>query len=459
VVNGRVIWIELRRSWAPLATLVLVGIALLMLYSTGDRGPWMHPEKAWNTQWVPSVLWVRFLLILTFPIAFGAGMVQGRRDHRSGMQDLLGTVPRSGRTRGLPPAVAMTLAVAAGYALVQAVGIVQVVSAGGYFTFAWVPVVLVGLLAVAAGALLGLAAGRLLPHPALAPIGTVAVFALVFWTMAEQQSGGDPLPYRLALLGPALPGATSGFQTMAAGVDLGQAVWFTGLAATGFLLLVADRRRARALAVVPAVAAVAVALAVLPAAASDGLVHYSGADQVCSGPVCATRLHEAKLALLAQPGRRALTKLARLDDPPTQVRESAAATYFEEESPRTAGVVQVDFIQSRYRDKEGDDLERALVAGAGLPACPFPDTPGGTATIRARAARTVSAAWFMGDLQPVYRDTDDSAEVAALSGPAWQSFRALTTDEQLRRINALRHAELTCPGGDPLDLLTKGAAR
>jgi hypothetical protein len=449
-VTARTFRIELRRSWAPLAAVVLVAITLLQLYATGDKGPWMHRPAPWDEQWVPSALWIRFMLILTFPIAFGAGAVQGRRDERSGMVELLGTVPRSGRTRGVPPAAALALAVVAGYSTVQVIGLAQVVVAGGYFSFAWLPIALIGLLAVVAAALLGLGIGRVMPHPVVAPIGTVLVFALVFWLQAS--GGTDSLPYRISLLGPALAGPRNGWVTLAAGVDLGQAVWFGALAVTGFVLLVADSGRLRAAAAVPVLVGAAVALAVFPAQPSGALVAYSAAEPVCSGPVCVTRLNQSELTVLAGPGRQALERLAQLDDPPRRVAETTyVADPDGDRPPRAAEVVAVDFDSVQFAGKEGSELERALVAGAGVPQC----TVGwNDALTRERAAQTVAAAWFMGDLEPVFGESSAADRIAALAGPAWRTFHALPPAEQARRINALRAAALSCRGGDLLGLLT-----
>jgi len=457
-VTARILRTELRRSWAPLTAVLSVVVTMVMLYSTGNKAPWMHSGKAWDADWVPSALWVRYMLILTFPVAFGAGVVQGRRDHRSGMVELLGTVPRAGRTRALPPAVAMALAAVAGYLVVQFVGMVQVAYRGGYFSLAWIPVVLIGLLAVVTGTLLGQALGRLMPHPVTAPLATVAAFAVVVWLGANAGPGGS-VPPRLALLGPTLPEPASAWRTAAARVDLGQAVWLIALAVTGFLLLVAGSRRARLLAVVPAAAGALVAVAAFPADPSKVLVPYSGADPVCSGPVCVTRLHQSELAVLAGPGRQALVKLAKVDNPPQRVEEPVFASGSLDAPPPDADVVKVVLTaRGQYAGKRGADLERALVAGAGLPSCENTTSDYEQYVVRARAAQTVSAAWFMGDLQPVFGASSWNEKIMEAARPAWRTFQALAPDEQLRRVNALRHEELNCSGADPLDLLTKDAA-
>jgi hypothetical protein len=213
------------------------------------------------------------------------------------------------------------------------------------------------------------------------------------------------------------------------------------------------------LSVGPAVAGALVALAAFPAAASGVLVPYSAAEPVCDGPVCVARLHASRLGILTGPGQQALAKLAIVDSPPRRVEEYLPASDSLDGPPPEAAVVAVELTSyAQYAGKQGADLERALVAGAGLPSCPERNGESERHLVRGRAAQTVSAAWFMGDLQPVFGASTWHEQIMAAARPAWLVFHALPREEQLHRVNALRHEELTCSGADPLDLLTKGVA-
>ncbi|MEV8614593.1 hypothetical protein AB0383_42965 [Amycolatopsis sp. NPDC051373] len=80
---------EARRTIAPwlLFVLLAVGLGFFFLFS----GPWWKDASAWNLQWTPSILWSRYLLSLLWPIIVCAAAIQGMRDRRSGMDELLAT--------------------------------------------------------------------------------------------------------------------------------------------------------------------------------------------------------------------------------------------------------------------------------------------------------------------------------------------------------------------------------
>jgi hypothetical protein len=176
-VNTRVLRTEVRRSIAPWATLAILVVAFGFLYSFS--GPWTRTPLAWDEHWVLAAEWSRFLLVFLWPIAIGAGVIQGMRDSRSGMVELLTTMPRPGWHRAAKLAAALGGLLVLGYLLVFAVGAVQVIFNGGFFTFGWLPIVVVGVLAMLAGAWIGLGIGRLLPHPLTAPAVAVAAFVAV----------------------------------------------------------------------------------------------------------------------------------------------------------------------------------------------------------------------------------------------------------------------------------------
>jgi len=454
-VNIRVLRTELRRSIAPWATLAILVVAFGFLYSFS--GPWTKAPLAWDENWVPAAKWSRFLLVFLLPIAIGAGVIQGMRDSRSGMAELLTTMPRPGWHRAAKLAGALGGLLVLGYLLVFAVGAVQVIFSGAFFTFGWLPIVVVGVLAMLAGAWIGLGIGRLLPHPLTAP--AVAVAALV--TVIVVQIGGSQgsvlmgaVPARVSSLSPAMDVTNDPFITTASRVDLGQGVWLAGLAATGFLLLAARSKRSKALSVVPALVAVAIATPILPATYAEAkTVDPRATAMVCDGPVCVPRLLEPDLARFAGPGKEALRLLGTLPDPPVRVTALNRRVPADEVPPRAADTVFVDLLDWSFRSAENsDDRTRTLVAGAGTPTCYT--IYGDRAFLDELTARSITSSWFLGKwkmLDGSWLSEEKKNEILR----DWETFRALPSDVQRTRIIAQRQAGLTCKGNQ-LEILLGG---
>jgi hypothetical protein len=328
-----------------------------------------------------------------------------------------------------------------------------VVANGAFFHLSWLPIVLVGALALVAGAWFGLGVARAVPSPLTPPVLAVAaLLAMVFVvTVADPVLSPEPAG-RLVLLAPSLGPVRNPFVTVSAAANAGQSAWLLGLAATGFLLAGVATPRSRLCALLPAVAGAAIALPLLPPTVAGMYVEDRAATRpVCSGDVCLTRLHERHLARWAGPGHEALRLLARLPDAPTVVRELTGTV----SAPRVPDTVLVDLDQVWLRRASGDELTRSLLAGAGTPSC-FGRHSGGRPDLRETAARTVAAAWFLGELQPLPGSWRGWTDVRRLAAPAWAQLRALPPAEQQARILALRAAALSCRG-DLLDVL--GAAR
>jgi hypothetical protein len=441
---------ELRRSIAPWAGLALLVVALGFLFLLS--GPWWKVPAPWTGNTTTTALWLRFLLVFLWPIAVGAGAIQGMRDSRSGMVELLSTVSRPGWHRAARLAGAVGALSALGVVLVFGVGLAEVLGHGGFVSASFLPVILVGLLAVVAGSWAGLAIGRLLPHPLTAP--ALAVLTLVASVLAWA-SGGLSMAYsRFALLAPTLEEPRGALVTTSTSVDLGQTVWFAGLAATGFLLLAAGSARARVLALLPVVAGAAIALPVFPASA-DGLLAPDGiaAQKLCDGPICVSRAHEDRLAALAGPGREALAMLAKLPGAPTRIEEQIAPNSVTDPPARDPGVVYLDFQRNDdLLTAEADDLRLAVLSGAGLPECVRPSY----GDLSDMGGRMIAAAYFTGELKPLpeYGGSWLRRESGRVER-AWQKFRALPADVQFARVVALRQVLLTCQG-DPLNTLVPG---
>ncbi|WP_414943891.1 hypothetical protein [Amycolatopsis sp. cmx-11-32] len=456
-MNTSVLRTELRRSIAPWATLAILVVAFGFLYSFS--GPWWRAPLAWDENWVPAAEWTRFLLIFLWPIAIGAGAIQGMRDSRSGMVELLTTMPRPGWHRAAKLGGALGGLLVLSYLLIFAVGAVQVIFDGAFFTFGWLPIVVVGVLAMLAGAWIGLGIGRLLPHPLTAP--GVAVVALVT-VLVFQIAGAEgsvlvgALPSRLALLSPAIDVINDPFSTTASRMDLGQGIWLAGLAATGFLLLAVRSTRAKALAVVPALVAAAIAVPILPATFAEAKVVDSRATaMVCDGPVCVPRMLEPELARLAGPGKEALRLLGTLPDAPVKVTVLDRRLSFDEVPPRAADTVLVDLMDWSIRSTmNSDNMTRTLVAGAGTPTC-YSLEGVDKSFLDELIARSITASWFLGEWKMLgnsWLSDETKNEVAQKS----ETFRALPPDVQRSRIIAVRQAGLTCQGNG-LDILLGGA--
>jgi hypothetical protein len=467
LVNFRVLHIELRRSVAPWAGGVVLASALAFLYLV--NGSWWNGTTAWTAQWTSLALWTRSLLFYLWPLAVGFGALQGLRDHRSKMVELLTSTPRPARHRAAVPAGATAITLASAYAFLVLVGGVQVLANTRYTHLSWLPISLVGALFLVAGAVLGMGAGRALPSvltPPLLAMGAFAFTALMHLSLGRTATI-DPAtgltttaPNRLSLLSPEVDEVHSTLVTLSASVHIGQTIWVLGTATTGFALLVAATRRARLLALAPVLAGAVLALLVLP---SDPrrmyVVDEAAAKPVCDGPVCVTTAHEDRLADLAGPGRKALRLLhgALGDRAPVSVRENTAVQP-EGSTPRwSRTTVLFGFDDDIVADARGEEqLTWALLAKGLVPGC----TPVGWSGFGGdEYAQAVAVGWVLGELKPLPgTPAGASGEVDAKARPVWKELKALPPAEQLARINAMRAAALSCKG-DPFDVLSGKAAR
>ncbi|RRR82535.1 hypothetical protein [Streptomyces sp. RP5T] len=464
-MNGHVLRIELRRSAAPWAGVVVLVPALVFLYVLG--GAWWNGTTAWTAQWTPLALWTRSLLFYLWPLTIGLGALQGLRDHRSRMSELLASTPRPARHRAATLAGATAITLTAAFMVLVLVGGVQVFAHTEYTHLGWLPVSLVGVLFLVAGAVLGMGAARALPSPLTPPalaMGAFVFTALMHMSVGRTTTGtADGLtttePNRISLLSPTVEDARKAFVTLSASVHVGQTLWLLGMAATGFALLVAATPRARLTALTPVLAGAAIALLVLPADARRMyVVDKAAAELVCDGPVCVTKTQQARLADLAGPGKEALRLLhgALGDQAPDSVRENTAVPP-EGSTPRwSRKTVLIDFDDDIVAAVKGRELTRALIAKGMVPGC----TPVGWSGFGGdEFAQTVAAGWVLGDLKPL-AGTPASLRgtVEAETRPVWKKLQALPRAEQLSRIKAMRTAALSCEG-DPFDVLSGGASR
>ncbi|MFJ7999833.1 hypothetical protein ACIQ7D_22280 [Streptomyces sp. NPDC096310] len=467
---GRILRIELRRSAALLTGVLILAVSLAYLHLL--TGPWTHGDERWTAGYTAAAWWQRELLMFLWPGAVVAGAVQGLRDHRSRMSELLATASRPGRHRAAGTATAFALTLTVAYLLVFLSGVVRVLADNALPQLSWLPILAVGVLALIAGGWLGMGIARTVPSrftpPALGVVTLMGAVLLSGYVLP------DPAPQQVMLLSPALVGPPSAFLTVAWQTSAGQALWLLGMAATGFLLLAtvgrraprAVRVRARLFALVPMALGAAVALPVLPGDRYDTYIaDASVTEPVCEGRVCVTRLHESRLDGFAGPAEEALRLLSRLPGAPTSVREAVRPWPPGAPVRRDAAVLPVDFEVRHLDGATPEETTRALLAGAGTAPCLDPHAPLATEeqeraydekrAVREWAARTVSAAWFTGELKPLPGLAYLREDAGVLARPAWEALRALPAGEQRERIVALRDATLTCGA----DLTVRGGER
>lgn len=407
---------ELRRSTAPVLGIGLVLVSVGLLY--GLTGPWGKRTAPWNEQWIGLAQWTRYMALFLTPLVMGVGAWQGLREQRSGVPELFTTTPKTTWRRVLPTVGALAIASTAGYVVLLVIGGVQVAGTASYFHLKWVPVAGVMVLALVALTLLGAAVGRLVPSPVTPPVLAVAALAVQF---ALLQTGWPQM------LTPAFDTPDiSVFTSVAVPVTLTQTLWFTGIAATGFGLLVASRARSRVFALLPVVLAAAVAAPVLSnvdRVVADPDTRVLVCDE--NGPrVCVTRAHADYLPAIAGPAREALTLLEKLPSPPTSVVELP----WEEGARASGGTAPVYFPMGLPDDPAY--IRTNIVVGDDTPEC---WTAGWESRSRL-TARSLVASWLTGEPVP----GDDDAQ------RSWQALQALPRAEQAARVAEMRAAVQYC---------------
>jgi hypothetical protein len=437
----RALGIELRRSAALWTGVLTLGVALGLFY--GFSGPWGKGAEAWTEEWTNLARWLRYHLMLLWPVALAAGAWQGRREHRSKMDELLTTVPRPPLLRVLPPVLAMCIGLAGAYLVLFLIGAVQVAGNATFNDYGWVPILLVGFLALLAAAVLGMGIGRVLPFVLTAPVlGVAGLGAMIVTTLGSPGTSSNldgVVSQQVALLGPALMGVRDTFGTIATQVSVLQIVWFVALGLTGLGLVAFAGRQARLFALVPVVVGAAIVLPLLPSDATEVVVRDTEAVALVCAPgtprVCVSRLHEDQLDGLVGPARQVLADLARLPgQQPTSVIESmrswriAGPASDHDPSVVLAQLDDFEFIA---------DSRRTMLAGPGKH-CPDPDSGSDY------ARRAVIASWFDGTLANVAPTRPMLPDVATRAGTAWQSLRALPLDQQAARIAELRAEAYRC---------------
>ena len=458
MTGTRILRIELRRSVALWAGLLIAAVGVFVLFASNP------PYQSW----MELVVVQRDIMQLTWPLALAAGAWQARRERASRVEELVTTTPKPRRRRVLPIAAAMAIGAVAAYLVMFAGATPHLQHPDAYFPRGAVPIIALGALAMVAAVWLGLAIGTLLPSPLTAPVLVVTGFVALALlpNVLVPFNVGRPGTW---LLFPHLQSPRDGLyalQTLSARANLSQGAWLAAVAATGLAVFAASRPRTRIAAVVPVVLGVAIAVPTMPRQLADAWVPDRGATElVCTSDqptVCIARVHSHTLDQLRGPTRQALAILAaRLPAAPTRV-------VVETDGHRTEGPPPADTLLIRMWPFATDaELTGApvdwMLDGAGVPPCssilgfdPFTVAAFGQDVepdIRYLAARRAATAWLLErDLPPAPLGGKESEDT--LAPLALAALRRLPPDEQQARVAALRDAELTCAPGDRLDLLT-----
>lgn len=447
--------IELRRScalWAGLLVLVS-GTAMLWLI-TSDSAKWPGNSTS-------AVLELRLPLAYVWALVVGLAVLQGMRDSRAQVDELFTATSRPSWVRlgTLASAVAGVVAVAS--ALLCAGMVVRVALGGGFVSIGFVPLMATVVLALSASVLMGLAVGRLLPHPLTVPIALAATFMVASTAgRALEARAPDDEVSPFALLAPVLDAPSSDLVTTSTSVDLGQIVWFAGLGVSAFLSLVSRSVRGRLMSLVPAGLALALALSILPTKFSDVLVTDALAgEMVCDDAVCLGRVHSASLPVVTEVGRDVLEKLSALPDPPTRVVEDTSAMAHVERPRRGPDIV---YVRSQGHPNalamSAEDLRMELLAGAGVAPCSLPNS----FDTHESVVRYLTAGYFNGQLAPLASDPYvwGSSQLRSELEQDWRTFRGQSAQDQLERVTKAREMLLTCQGSERTrDVLVTGAAR
>ncbi|MEU2614546.1 hypothetical protein ABZ570_23625 [Micromonospora sp. NPDC007271] len=435
---SRMLRIELRRSAALGAALVLLLTGGIMCYAAPQR---------WSSSWMALAMIEREYLVLILPLALAAGAWQGRRESRNGLAELVRSTPRPRPQQVMPILGALGIAVAGGYLAVLAVAAPRIAGTARYLPAAAFAVVAVGVLAVVAAAWLGLAAGRLWPSVAAGPVLALAGLG---WLMGFPgiAHGQEWLG---ALFSPMYGMSQySDYETVSGRLSAAQAVWLVALVVGGYVLHVAQSRRARAASLLPVALGVAVAIAVMPhdrylPRAIDRVAQ----ELVCTTDapkVCVARVHSTLLPEVTPRARQALALLARLPRPPAEAHEDTTTwgRDLPEPRPDPAGIALMTItVDDRGHLASPADLVPQTVTRVLGNQGRCPD---GLSWSALRAATY----WLVGTEPPAEPGFDDDGEWNDHVGQLWRSLRELPEADALARVTAVREGALRCADLDEM---------
>jgi len=431
----RVLVAELRRSAAPGAGVLVLAAGFLLGYGDGGAG---------SGGWMSLAVVQSFGLMLMWPVALAAGAWQSRREHRTGVLELVATTARPGQQRVLPVCLAMGTTVVGAYAAL-AVLTALLDGTGGYLPPGALVILALGAVWLASGVWLGLALGRLLPSVVTAPALAVAGLGLLI--------GLQSLPagarWVAMLASPAMPLAVQGvhdhdFLELSARLDVAHGLLGVAVAVTAVVLLAAGSRRARAAALLPARRGGGRAGGRAPRDGSpgvDGVVAGVGVDRVAqelvctpdTPQVCVARVHADLLPTITAPARDVLRGLARLTPAPTRAEEDVTPHWVHAPGPGGRPDTVTFTVFSGNRGLRPDAVASRMAAQLGTGAWAGCSAP--------FAALDAADAWLRGHEPPA---ADPERPDVARGHQLWQDLRGLPDPVALQRVSAVRVAALGC---------------
>ncbi|GAA4594669.1 hypothetical protein BJY16_001391 [Actinoplanes octamycinicus] len=417
----RVLGIELRRSTAIGAALILlaVGVALLYLFDEGD----------WSTGWMQLAMTQRLYLGLLWPLALAAGAWQGRREHQAKVTELFASTARPRSHRTVPTMLALAVAVAGAYLLMTVAGGVSLLGTAHYLPPQALTVVAVGLLSLVAAAWIGLAAGRALPWLVTAPALAVAGLGLLLTIPGATRPRGWLALVFSPIYEMNMPDA---YTTVPGRISAAQAIWLGALAVTGMLLFASRGWRSRVTALLAVTVGVILAVTVMPHRNRQVVdsVDPVAKALVCAADeprVCVSRVHQGLLPDVVPQAREALTVLTRLPGAPTRVNEDNSTYLSDVPAPRSPDVALV-----RIRTGRTADLTAQIVVAAFERPYDCDNGPDFEDSLAA-------GFWLIGE-PPVHEDPDTTAGARL----RWQQLRALPAAQAKAEVAAIRQSALTC---------------
>ncbi|MEW2443163.1 ABC transporter permease [Micromonospora marina] len=430
----RVLRTQLRRSAAPGAALVVLMAGIVLLYLE---------RYSWTVGWMPLALAQRLSLVLVWPLAMAAGAWQARREHRSGIQELLESTARPRRQRVLPVLTALALAGGGAYVVTALAAAPMLIDPTSYLPAATVIVVAVGALAVATATWLGMALGRLLPSAVTAPALGVTGIGLLLTLLTVDADHRRLTGFFSPVI---VQAGLTDFLTVPGRVSAAQTLWWLALGVTAMVLLAAGRTRNRVAALLP-LALGATALTTMPQHGRHSVVAADPVAQqlVCatgSPRVCVSRMHAFLLPEVTPLARQGLTMLARLPAAPTEASEYLTSVSDPHpQRPETALFPVTFAADGSLQHADRFLLTMLRAGGAGPRFCPD-DTDADS------AADAATAYWLSGQAP-----TGEQEPVQHL----WRVLDTLPEAEASGRVAALRDAARAC-SADRHALLTGGAA-
>ncbi|MFI7542262.1 hypothetical protein [Actinoplanes sp. NPDC049599] len=431
---SRVFGIELRRSAALGTALLLLVIGVVVLY--------FAEGIEFADGWMQLAMAQRLYLAVLWPLALAAGAWQARREHRSNVSELFASTPRPRAQRAAPTLAAMALAVVSGYLAMGLAGGAWIVDTAEYLPVPVLAVTAVGLLALIAGAWLGLAIGRLVPSRLTAPaLGVAGLGLLLVLPGATRPRGWLALVFS-PIYEMNMPGA---YATVPGRASAAQAIWLAALAGTAVLLAVSGGWRLRVASLLPVVAGAALAIAVMPHQQRyvTDAVDPVAQQLVCTDDlprVCVSRVHSGLLGEVTPRAREGLAVLAKLPGAPAEVHEDTT-TYFPDRYPawrEDVVLLRVEAGQDGHLEEKSAVLTE-VVSGA------FASPPGCERSVGV-VESLAAASWLTGRAPAPGRIYDP--ELVTSAEQVWQSLRQLPGDEAQARVVALRRAAADCAVGD-----------